>query len=275
MSEEKRSKSFIPFLRGGSDDTSVVAIVFDSDGNLLVKKAGENFAVPFASDFQSVPPAGERMAIGALDGIVCETWQVEVSGVLCAVNPREALRHLPPEWYVPVSRAAELLCWRRKTRFCGCCGAAAELDGGGEPAVYCPACGSMSYPLLSPAVITAVIRDGKILLGSNRKFRPGLYSIIAGFVEAGESLEDAVVREIYEETGVRVKNVKYFGSQTWPFPHSLMVGFTAEYESGEIVPDGEEIIDAQWFDRDHLPNLPLPPSIAHKIIQAFIDGKIS
>ncbi|MDD3118628.1 MAG: NAD(+) diphosphatase [Victivallales bacterium] len=263
---------FIPALRPGQSRADSPAIAFTADGELLVHRHADTVTLPQLRDFAGLPPAPERFDIGALDGIPCETWSDAVCpGELTPLNLREALRLLPPPWYNPVSRAAELLAWHHRTRCCGRCGAPSPLHDHGEPAKYCPACGLLVYPTLSPAVITAVTKGEEILLANNHKFRPGLYSIIAGFVETGESLEDAVQREIREETGIAVTDIRYFGSQSWPFPGSLMIGFTAEYAGGEIVPDGKEILDARWFDRRHLPPLPSPPSIAHKIIQAVIN----
>jgi NAD+ diphosphatase len=146
------------------------------------------------------------------------------------------------------------------------------MEGEGERAKRCPECGFISYPVICPAVITAIIKDRKILLAHNRSFKGNMYSLIAGFVEAGETLEECVKREIMEEVGLQVKNVKYLGSQPWPFPNSLMIGFTAEYESGEIAVDGVEISDAKWFDIDNLPELPSEISIARKIINWYIEN---
>lgn len=171
-------------------------------------------------------------------------------------------------------RAIQIVNWNRTHLFCGRCGHETTHHKR-DRARECPTCGLISYPRVSPAVIMLIHRKDKFLLARNASFPEKRYSIIAGFVEAGENLEQAVVREIREEVGIEVKNVTYFGSQPWPFPHSLMVGFTAEYASGEIEIDGEEIIDAGWYttDPDYLPELPDKISISRHIIDSFITAK--
>lgn len=119
-------------------------------------------------------------------------------------------------------------------------------------------------------MITAILKDGQVLLARARHFPGNMYGLIAGFVEPGETLEDCVKREIGEEVGLTVRNIRYFGSQQWPFPHSLMVGFLADYESGDIAVDGAEIVAADWFDADHLPEIPPPVSIARKILDWYV-----
>jgi NAD+ diphosphatase len=136
-------------------------------------------------------------------------------------------------------------------------------------AKICPECGFKSFVRLSPAVITAIIKDGKLLMAKHR-YREDMYGLIAGFVEPGETLKEAVERETMEEVGLKVKNIKYFGSQSWPFPHSLMVGFTADYESQEINVDGNEIIEAHWFSPNEILQYPSKISIASDLIEWFI-----
>jgi NAD+ diphosphatase len=140
-----------------------------------------------------------------------------------------------------------------------------------ERAKECPKCGLLHFPRLAPAIIVLVERGNELLLARSRHFMPGMYSVLAGFVEPGESLEEAVVREVREEVGISVKDIKYFGSQPWPFPHSLMVGFTATYGCGEITIDDTEIEDAGWFTADKLPRIPGKISIARKLIDWFVE----
>ena len=172
------------------------------------------------------------------------------------------------EW-LAAGRAVQLVEWARTHQFCGRCGTPTEQQAG-ERAMRCPACGLLAFPRIAPAMITLVTRGGEALLARGVQFQGPMYSCLAGFVEPGESLEGAVVREVREEVGVEVGNVRYSGSQPWPFPHSLMVGFTAEWQSGEIDIDPTEIVDAQWFRRDALPTIPPPISIARKLIDAWI-----
>jgi NAD+ diphosphatase len=168
-------------------------------------------------------------------------------------------------------RAFQVVEWDRDHRFCGRCGTATRRgDKPGELARNCPSCGLQHYPRISPAAIVLIQDGDRLLLARSPHFAPGVYSTIAGFVDPGESLEETVVREVREEVGVELRNVRYFDSQPWPFPHSLMVGFTAEYAGGEIVIDPTEIEDARWFTPHDLPKLPAPLSIARRLIDSFL-----
>ncbi len=176
---------------------------------------------------------------------------------------------LEAELFGVVGRAMHACDWLTNSRFCGRCGSATELSPT-ERCAVCPACEHRTYPRISPAIITLVRRGEEALLASNARF-PGLfYSTLAGFSDIGESLEETVAREVHEEAGIRVQRIRYFGSQPWPFPNSLMIGFTAEWESGEIVIDPAEISDAKWFRVDALPPIPPPISIARRLIDAWI-----
>ncbi|GHT65313.1 NADH pyrophosphatase [Spirochaetia bacterium] len=172
-------------------------------------------------------------------------------------------------------RAYHVAQWRQDSVFCGSCGTK-NTDAPDELARFCPACGRREYPRISPAVITIIINDndGSALLAHNKKFADGVYSLVAGFNEAGESLEATVAREIREEVGLEVRDIKYIASQPWPFPNSLMLGFTARYASGEIHPDGIEIEDAKWFTRDNLPKLPGNGSVSRYLINGWLEGSL-
>ncbi len=169
-------------------------------------------------------------------------------------------------------RAVQLVDWDRTYQFCGRCGSRTHTASH-ERVKVCPNCDHTSYPRLSPAVIVQVTREGEngreILLARGKRFRVPMYSVLAGFVEPGETLEACVRREIREEVGIEVKHIQYFGSQPWPFPNSLMVAFTAEFASGDIVLEEEELVDAQWFRADDLPPYPPPMSIAHRLIEDY------
>ncbi len=169
-----------------------------------------------------------------------------------------------------VGRAMHACDWLTTSKFCGRCGTPAKRKES-ERSMECPACGLTTYPRISPAIITLVRKGDLALLASNAKFPGVFYSTLAGFADIGESLEETLVREVKEETGVNVKNVRYFGSQPWPFPNSLMIGFTAEWESGEIVIDPNELADAKWFAADALPAIPPPLSIARRLIDAWVE----
>lgn len=187
------------------------------------------------------------------------------------LTPLMALAASVPEieWHV-AGRAVQLVAWRQTHRFCGRCGVA-TVDVPGERAMRCPQCRLMLFPRLAPAVITLVTRpDGRALLGRNANFPIPMFSCLAGFVEPGETLEQAVAREVHEEVGVRVQRIRYQGSQPWPFPHSLMIGFRAEWASGDIAVDGTEIAEADWFAPDDLPPIPPKLSIARTLIDAWL-----
>jgi NAD+ diphosphatase len=171
-------------------------------------------------------------------------------------------------------RAFHVVQWRRESQFCGSCGTR-NNDSPGELARLCPACGRQEFPRISPAVIAIIINgEGKALLAHNKKFLNGMYSLIAGFNEAGESLEATVARETREEVNIEVRDIRYVASQPWPFPNSLMLGFSARYVSGTIRPDGVEIEDAQWFGRDALPKLPGPGSVSRYLIGRWLEGTL-
>ncbi|MBD1108032.1 NAD(+) diphosphatase [Pseudomonas amygdali pv. morsprunorum] len=165
--------------------------------------------------------------------------------------------------------AAQVSTWAREHRFCGACGRA-TVQIRGERAMFCEHDNLRLYPRISPSMIVLVTRGDEILLARSPRFVTGMYSALAGFVEPGESAEDCVHREVMEEVQVRIKNLKYMGSQCWPFPHSMMLGFHAEYDSGDIVPQAEEIEDARWFHVDDLPPLPANRSIARYLIEAYL-----
>lgn len=171
--------------------------------------------------------------------------------------------------FILAGRALQIVHWHREHRFCGRCGTA-MADRSDELARECPNCGLISHPRLSPAVIMAVLREDKILLARSPRFPAGMYSTLAGFVEPGEILEEAVAREVWEETAIEVDDIRYVASQPWPFPHSLMIGFAARYAGGEIRIDGREIEAADWFGADDLPPLPSKVSIARLLIDNFI-----
>jgi NAD+ diphosphatase len=242
---------------------------------ILVVTTGGGPELPTASGLSRLGLASEDQAyLGRLGDQHC--FAVALADETLAppgtdlVDLRALLELLAPEQRSLASRASQIVSWRRTQRYCGRCGSRSE-DKPDEHARVCPSCGLVVYPRLSPAVIVAVVRDGRLLLARAPRFKAGIYSVLAGFVEPGETLEECVHREVREEVGVEVRNVRYFGSQSWPFPDSLMVGFTAEHAAGEIRPDPAEVVDAGWFSADALPRVPSPVSIARALIDWFVE----
>jgi NAD+ diphosphatase len=244
---------------------------------LLVLQEDAGARLPSGREWAALGLAGdEPQAVGELAGIA--SYAV---GLAEGAEPPEGtvfqgLRRLwglldEDAWKL-AGRAAQIVEWDRNHRFCGRCGAETGRKAG-ELARVCPRCDLHQFPRIAPAVIVRVEHGDRILLARSPHFAPGVYSTLAGFVEPGESLEDTIVREIKEETGVTVTNLRYFGSQPWPFPHSLMIGFVADYESGEIRPQEGEIEDARWFGVDDLPVLPSRFSIARSLIDEFISAR--
>jgi NTP pyrophosphohydrolases containing a Zn-finger, probably nucleic-acid-binding len=189
------------------------------------------------------------------------------------VDLRDAAALYGYDLFSLATKITHLRHWQKRTCFCGVCGASTVPLEEEEHARKCPRCASVFYPQIAPAVIVRIERDDTILLARNARFPGKMHSLIAGFVEPGESLEDTVRREIQEEVGLSVKNIAYLGSQPWPFPDSLMVGFSAQWEGGDIRVDNKEIIAADWFSPEDLPNLPRSGSIAYRMISQWISEK--
>jgi NAD+ diphosphatase len=215
----------------------------------------------------------DGLFLGLLEGRPC--WAIDAD----EVGPRHDLpyRNLHQLWgavddrtWMLAGRAVQLVEWARTHRFCGRCATPTELVPG-ERSRRCPACGLPAFPRLSPAMITLVERnDGRALLARGTNFPRGMFSCLAGFVEPGETLEEAVHREVHEEVGLELGALRYYGSQPWPFPHSLMVGFFAEYRGGDLRLDETEIAEADWFAPDELPMLPGRISIARRLIDDWL-----
>ena len=174
-----------------------------------------------------------------------------------------------------LNRTAQINSWFRNHRFCSRCGTeVSRYDA--DFATICDDCGYHQYPRISPCIIVLVVRQGaageQCLLANAANFDPNRYSTLAGFIEAGETAEDAVAREVREEGGIEIGNIRYWKSQPWPFPHSLMLGFFADYAGGELIPDGKEILKAAWFDKDRLPQLPPKLSISRALVDGYLAG---
>ncbi len=260
------------FIPEPADGKPVWFFIFNGN-KLLVKVTGDNITVPVKTTIDELKIRTlAKFYLGKLDGYDCYCID---TGDNAATQEGMVFRkfytllgQIDEEIFMLAGKAYHILNWDKKNRYCGTCGANTEtkLD---ELAKVCHKCGNIIYPKISPAVIVAVLKGNEILLAQAKNFKENMYSLVAGFVEPGETFEDCVQREVFEEVGIKVKNLKYFGSQPWPFPDSLMVGYTAEYESGEILIDGNEIISAGWFTSRNMPNTPTGGSIAGQIINWF------
>ncbi|MDF7800891.1 NAD(+) diphosphatase [Pontiellaceae bacterium B1224] len=215
--------------------------------------------------------------LGLLDNMPCYTARLDEATVLPTGYESGDIRslhgHFEDELYALIGYASQILTWSENHQFCSRCGTKAEASEQ-ERAMVCPACGLMNYPRISPSMIVAVTRGNELLMARGHHFPEGLYSVVAGFVEPGENLEQCVAREVMEETGLEITNIKYHSSQPWPFPHSLMVGFTADYVGGEIRIDPKEIADAGWYTANNLPEkIPSKATIARKLIDHFLSSQ--
>jgi NAD+ diphosphatase len=244
------------------------------ENKLLVYQKSESVTLPFLTDPNEVSLTVIRQNyLGRLDNRHCYAAEVSDGTIPPAGMAFEGLRQVygrldEPLFWV-AARAVQIIDWDRTHQFCGRCGVPLRTRTA-ERAKECPQCGLFHFPRLAPAIIVLVERGNELLLARSRHFMPGMYSVLAGFVEPGESLEEAVVREVKEEVGIEIKDIKYFGSQPWPFPHSLMIGFTATYAGGEISLDDKEIEDAGWYTAEKLPRIPGKISIARKLIDGFL-----
>jgi NAD+ diphosphatase len=239
-------------------------------GQLLLPEGGAAELRP-QDPARFVSRAATRHYLGRLAGLDC--WALALAEVPAgwrAVALRQAMMQMPEPLMALAGRAAQVIEWDRAHRFCGVCGTPTEAQAH-ERARKCPACGHAAYPRVSPAMMALVWRGrgpaAELLLARSPHYAPGMFSALAGFVEPGESLEQCVHREVAEEVGVQVRELRYYGSQSWPFPHSLMVAFSAEWAGGEIVRQEDEIEDARWFPIDALPTIPPRFSISGHLIR--------
>ena len=240
---------------------------------MLLREAPGGPGVPWAASAERLGvERGETLYIGTLDGMPCMAATLPNGDVPAGFEGRDlrALYSLVPEatWSV-AGLAAQLLYWADTSRFCPRTGDRTRLKVG-EWTTECPVCGLTQYPRVSPCTITLIYDGDRVLLTRQPGWPEGRFGLVAGFVEPGETLEQCVARETREETGIALDDIRYFASQPWPFPHQLMVGFTARYAGGEIVVDHSELEEATWFPVDALPLLPPPLSIARRIIDAHL-----
>lgn len=276
MYRESIYKNYVPAVSTKHEYSNYSYWFIFYNDRLLIKNKEDIIDIPFLESLTELDIILIRKQyLGTLKGYPCYSAEVSSDKVKSEDMYYSTLRSLygslDEDIFFLAGKAFQIVNWDKTHQYCGSCGNETYTMEG-ERAKKCSKCGLTSYPVLSPAVITAITKDNKILLAHNRYFKGNMHSLIAGFVEPGETMEEAVRREIMEEVGLSVKNIQYFGSQPWPFPNSLMIGFTAEYESGEITVDGDEITSADWFDVNNLPELPGEISIARKIINWYFDN---
>jgi len=271
------------FIPGYSAPTGVSAedgpaYLFAFKGyRLLLREEEGSLSVPTVG---MLAAAGVSVAhphfLGTLDGRVCYTAQlpddVAAPAGMGFHGLRSVLDLLDEDFFWLAGRAVQIVEWDRTHRYCGRCGEPTE-DHERERVKVCLACDLRNYPRLSPAIIVAVTRGDELLLARSHRHPPGRFSVLAGFVEPGETLEECVAREVKEEVGFDVRNIRYFGSQPWPFPHSLMIAFTCEHAGGEIVLEEAEMAEAYWYTADNLPRIPPPPTISRQLIEWFRAGQ--
>jgi NAD+ diphosphatase len=240
-------------------------------GQVLVRKGAPDIH-PLGEEWHQLESSAD-IILPLSKGIENNNFVVEVSPEagpdLEWVPLRSLIGRIDDDSFNLWGKAAQILNWQKTHRYCGNCGRE-TADHPTEQAKICPACSLSWYPRISPCIIVLITRGEEILLARSPRFAEGMYSTLAGFVEAGESVESTLQREIAEEVAIRIKNIRYFGSQPWPFPGQLMLGFLAEYDSGEIRVDGVEISDAGWYASPNLPRIPGKGTIAGRMIRHYI-----
>lgn len=244
---------------------------------LLLKAIGDEFELPQKRDFPELSDNLNGIFLFTLNDIPCflvpDSLLTDKPGFIYKeINFFRSIRQQEIAW---ISIAGyHLMNWYTQHKFCGKCGTGTQLKVD-ERAIICPECNHVVFPKISPAIIVAIISNNKILLARNTNFQGSWYSLIAGYVDIGESLEETLVREVKEEVGVDVKNIRYYKSQPWPLSGSMMIGFVAEADENQPISiDDKEITDAAWFTRGNLPNHSSTISIAGEMIEKFEKGEL-
>ena len=270
-----KQMSFIPGFKPPSKSSEPPLWFIFNNHKLLIKNNDTTFSLPHTSDLENLNlRLMQKQYIGSLDNQPCYVAELSESELSSDTFRFRSIRslfgRLEDELVRVAGLANQLISWNQQHQYCGKCGHSTE-DKTDERAKVCPDCGLLNFPRLSPAIIVAVIKNNQILLARSQRMPTKLYSVLAGFVEPGETLEQCVRREVLEEAGIHVQNIQYFGNQPWPFPDSLMIAFTAEYAGGTIRIDQSEILDAGWFSADNLPTIPPKISIARQLIDWFLE----
>lgn len=267
---------FYPCNTNEGFDSEAVVLLLTRDGSILCPRDRDTLLWDASEIKFAMPPAVSEHFLGIFRGRPCYCQEVSspeeftlphkispLFGLLGKINDTQ---------FNLAGRALQIINWYQDHRFCGRCGTRTRIIEE-ERAAQCDKCGLLCYPRVSPCIIVLVTRGDQCLLALNAAWKDNpMYSSLAGFMEAGETVEETINREVYEEVGVVVGKPQYFGSQPWPFPGQLMLGFHAEYESGEVRIDDKEIVEAGWWRYDNLPNCPPPSSIAGRLIKRFVDS---
>lgn len=250
--------------------------VFFNDQLLLKKEENNQYSVPYGSQPPTLPTKYSKIHdVTLTDGTKIKTLTIdqpiEETDEWIMVGLRASYENMSLADYQAAGKASQILYWDDHSRFCPVCGSLMEQLA---PIMKkCPNCGNEMYPPVSTAVIVLIRKEKEILLVRARNFRGTFHGLVAGFLETGETLEQCVQREVLEETGLRVKNITYFGNQPWPYPSGLMVGFIADYESGEIKLQEDELCAGAFFSKENLPEIPRKLSIARKLIDWWLENE--
>jgi len=251
---------FISSAQPPTDRVDPVYCFGFQNNNLLVQVVDGKTIVPMVRHAEEIGFEPVRTQyLGVLNGSHCYSAELPLDvpwpESTSFIDLRKLHGIMDPDFLKAAVSAIQVINWDQTFQFCGRCGVPTETKTD-ERAKICPDCGLINFPRLAPAIMAAIIKDDQILLANGMGFPPNFFSVLAGFVEPGETLEECLAREVKEEVGIEVKNIRYFSSQPWPFPNSLMIAFSAEHQSGEIIVDGEEIRKADWFSADKLPLRP-------------------
>lgn len=258
---------------------SIYLFIFRSN-YLLLKCLDDKYEVPMSDSASQMYNGFNLICVPTfIDGHECGAITVapdyQPGENMCFVSLRDSYHCLPEKLYRVAGIAYQLLYWEENSKYCSVCGSLMErLPVNGK---CCPNCKKEVWPRINPAIIVLIRRKElgeaeKVLLVKAHNFKGDFYGLVAGFLEVGESLEECVVREVYEETHLKIKNLKYFGSQSWPYPSGIMIGFIADYDGGEIVLQESELKSASWYSKDTLPRIPEKLSIARKLIDYWVDS---
>lgn len=252
--------------------------IFHDADLLLERREDGTYTIPLSDHspvcldanaaLHSIQPFDDGTEVVAVD----VEYPVPQTSVFSMHGLRQSYHLIPFHLYLKAGKCREILYWDKQTQYCGVCGAPMKMHT--DISKVCTQCGKEVWPLLATAIIVLIHRDDKVMLVRAKNFRGNYYGLVAGFVETGETLEQAVHREVMEETGITIKNISYFKSQPWPYPCGLMVGFYAEYVSGDIHIQESELYDAGWFSKDNLPEIPDKLSIARQLIDNWADGNV-